>query len=138
LSSNDDTLGRKDSQTAQETHEHHQTDRHGITSLSSSKVPSADYGLFGINQTLGHDPNQARMVSRETGLQDSSTAASLPQNATFDIDFANFSNVMQAPQISSQNNGSRYADMLDPFSGYDIPFWFEQDQYWDIFQNFDG
>jgi hypothetical protein len=120
-----------------ETHERHQTDPYAIESLSSDEVPSSDYGLFSINRTLEQTPNQAPMVSRGIQLQHIPTTASLSQNATSDTDFASFSNTMQAQQISSQNNDFRYADMPDPFSGYDIPFWFEQDQYWDIFQNFD-
>jgi hypothetical protein len=26
------------------------------------------------------------------------------------------------------------SNSLDPFSGFDIPFWFEQDQHWDVLQ----
>jgi hypothetical protein len=136
-SSSDDALGCRDSHTDLETHERHVPDSYAIDSLSSDKVPSADYGLFGINQTHERTSNQAPMVSRSTQLQHTPATVSLSQNATFDMDFASFSNTMQAQQINSQDNGFRYADMLDPFSGYDIPFWFEQDQYWDIFQNFD-
>jgi hypothetical protein len=137
LSSSHDTLGCRGPHSDLKTHERHQTDPYAIDSLSSDKILSADYGLFGINQTLEQTLSQAPMASRDVQLQHTPGTVSLSHNATVDIDFASFSNTMQAEQISSQNNGFRYANMLDPFSGYDIPFWFEQDQYWDIFQNFD-
>jgi hypothetical protein len=37
--------------------------------------------------------------------------------------------------LVDQGNDPGYLDMLDPFSGFDIPFWFEQDQHWDVFQD---
>jgi hypothetical protein len=131
LPSNDDLLGCEDVKAYQQTREHHHVHNHDATSRSSDNVPSADYGLFGISQPLEQEPNKPRVVNRDMQLQDTPTATFLSQNTTFGHD------AMHLQQINSENSGSRYADMVDPFSGYDIPFWFEQDQYWDIFQNFD-
>jgi hypothetical protein len=131
LPSNDDLLGCGDAKARQHTREHHHAYNHTATSLSSDRVPTADYGLFGISQSLEQEPNEARVVGRDMQLQDTPAAEFLSQNTTFGHDAMHFQ------QTSSEISGSRYADMVDPFSGYDIPFWFEQDQYWDIFQNFD-
>jgi hypothetical protein len=51
-------------------------------------------------------------------------------------DPATFSNIMQGSQMFNQNTEAASFGTLDPFSGFDIPFWFEQDQHWDFFQDF--
>jgi hypothetical protein len=137
LSSNhNDTFGYGDTQVYRETHKQGHFYTHPAT-LVSDTVPNADYGQCGISQPLDHHPNELPMASRDIQLQDSTTAALLPQDVTFDHDNGNSSNAMYGHPINSQTSGSREANLIDPFSGFDIPFWFEQDQYWDIFQNLD-
>ncbi|KAH7083352.1 fungal-specific transcription factor domain-containing protein [Paraphoma chrysanthemicola] len=43
---------------------------------------------------------------------------------------------MNENYVFEQDLNAGLAQNPDPFSGFDIPFWFDQDQHWDIFQDF--
>jgi hypothetical protein len=109
---------------------------HAPTSASDT-VPKTDYGLSGISPSLAPDLNEARVVPRDVQLQNSPAAALLPQFSALEHGHTHSSDAIYGQQINSQTSGPRNADVIDPFSGFDIPFWFEQDQYWDVFQNFE-
>jgi hypothetical protein len=68
-----------------------------------------------------------------------------PRNVGFDFDSAN--NLNHNTTLSSGHDSywnfflgteaadassSGYSNGLDPFSGFDIPFWFDQEQHWDF------
>jgi hypothetical protein len=109
--------------------------------LSSTGIPNAnDDASFGVS-SVSQPQNQAPIeVSSAWG----DVPAHLPQGSTM-------SNIR--PHDSAYNSGNVLFDSflfdntalgqdgnpgaLDPFSRFDIPFWFEEDQYWNIFQNLD-
>jgi len=99
----------------------------------------ADYGLPGINQS---NDEQTGGTASTSGIvfpgqaQGEAMGAPRHRSATFDDDDTTFDSILQGDHTFDQGFGSGNLDALDPFSGFDIPFWFEQDQHWDIFQDF--
>jgi hypothetical protein len=89
-----------------------------------------DYSMFGYNLETNEPLLPAGQVPQE--LQ-----SPLLHTTTFDDGSATFSEFMQGGQAFSQSSDIGNLYNLDPFSGFDIPFWFEQDQYWDILQTTD-
>lgn len=62
-------------------------------------------------------------------------------NTAADISTQDVNNIASSDFLNTQDSSEpcNYYGMysgLDPFSGFDIPFWFEQDQHCDIFQDF--
>lgn len=97
----------------------------------------ADYGIPGMESS--HSQPVAEPVSAAENVsswQQQSEAVDVHRNTQFDHDSMTFSNILQGSQPFDQSFGTGSLDALDPFSGFDIPFWFEQDQHWDIFQDF--
>lgn len=95
----------------------------------------AGYGLLGISQTHNVDPSGKSHASGDVQPQSLGADQLRQEDVYYDYDSATFSNAMQGHQ-SHQESNQGYLDILDPFNGFDIPFWFEQDQHWDVFQNF--
>jgi hypothetical protein len=93
-------------------------------------VSNADYSMVGYNQRTNEPLLPTGPVLQ--GLQPSTL-----NSTTFDSGSAAFSDFMQGGQGLGQSSDPGNPLNLDPFSGFDIPFWFEQDQYWDILQNSD-
>jgi hypothetical protein len=92
----------------------------------------AGYGLHGIIQSRQGGAGAQSQSSSDTQMQSASANQPRQQDGSYGYDSTTFSNVMQ----TQQDNNQGYLDILDPFNGFDIPFWFEQDQHWDVFQNF--
>ena len=113
------------------------------TTLAAGFIPRtesiADYGLPGINQSndeqIGGTTSTSEIVFPGQS-QGEAMGAPKHRNATFDDDDTTFYSILQGDHTFDQGFGSGDLDALDPFSGFDIPFWFEQDQHWDIFQDF--
>jgi hypothetical protein len=95
----------------------------------------AGYGLHGISQSQEGAPSGRLQSSSDTQMQNPGTDQSRQQDASYGHDSSTFDNIMQGQQ-SQQESNQGYLDILDPFNGFDIPFWFEQDQHWNVFQNF--
>jgi hypothetical protein len=89
-----------------------------------------DYSMFGYNLETNEPLLSAMQVPQE--LQ-----SPLLRTTTFDDGSVAFSDFLQGGQGFGQSSDIENHYNLDPFSGFDIPFWFEQDQYWDILQNTD-
>jgi hypothetical protein len=109
-----------------------------VAEVVPGTMSNADYGMLGISEAHIHESNG---TSQPTGNEPSglpqvmTSTTSTQRNTTFDNDSTVFSNFMHGRQDLNQSGDSGNLDILDPFSGFDIPFWFEQDQYWDIFQD---
>ncbi|KAH7396899.1 fungal-specific transcription factor domain-containing protein [Phaeosphaeria sp. MPI-PUGE-AT-0046c] len=89
---------------------------------------NAEYSLLGIEQPIEQIPNKLRGST-------SPERQSAP-NTAFGIDTTSVDNAFIGDQVRGEEYNLTNFDALDPFSGYDIPFWLEQDQDWDIFQDF--
>ncbi|KAF2830534.1 hypothetical protein CC86DRAFT_162661 [Ophiobolus disseminans] len=126
---------------------HSHQNAHGGTTDTATLAPEspphtesiADYGLSGtghtIDQTLdGVASTGGDVLSWQSQSED--IAAQRHRNNTLDVDLTAFNSVLQGDQPFHQGFGTGNVDALDPFSGFDIPFWFEQDQHWDVFQDF--
>jgi hypothetical protein len=105
-----------------------------VSEAATHTVSSTDYNMSSYNQRHYEDFVDSSLPS-ERVLQD--LPPTTQQAATFDNSSAAFSDFMQGGQTLDQNSDQGNLYNLYPFSGFDIPFWFEQDQYWDILQNFD-
>ncbi|KAH8730711.1 fungal-specific transcription factor domain-containing protein [Phaeosphaeriaceae sp. PMI808] len=104
--------------------------------------PNADYGLSSISGV--HD--RALPSLDKTPLTGSGLFSGQPQNVTgnlssqtyFNSSLENngddFSTLMLGHPLTNQGINLGNLDHLDPFSGFDIPFWFEHDQHSDIFR----
>ncbi|KAL5115851.1 hypothetical protein ACEQ8H_006253 [Pleosporales sp. CAS-2024a] len=80
-------------------------------------------GLDPVQQENFHGSSQSSQLS-------SSTMDSLKQqDGTYAPGTVPFNSFVQDHRLGQDSN-SGYPDTLDPFSGFDIPFWFEQDQQW--------
>jgi hypothetical protein len=83
----------------------------------------------GLSSTCGDiciDPSQA-----------SATSTMGPSNSALDNSNVLFRDFLHDSPGPGQDDNLEAFDVLDPFSGFDIPFWFEEDQDWNIFQNLD-
>jgi hypothetical protein len=113
-----------------------------VATSASEVVPgtmsNADYGMLGISEAHMHESDG---TSQPTGNEPSglpqvmTSTTSTQKNTALNNDSTVFSNFMHGRQDLNQSGDPGNLDILDPFSGFDIPFWFEQDQYWDIFQD---
>ncbi|KAH6529959.1 hypothetical protein HBI07_172370 [Parastagonospora nodorum] len=93
------------------------------------------YGLAGIDQADQGYPFGALRTAGDMQLHDSLLHDWGQQDSPYDPEVATFSTFLNS-HLESQGDGPGYLDALDPFSGFDIPFWFEQDQHWDVFQDY--
>jgi hypothetical protein len=69
--------------------------------------------------------------------QNPNYTASRPEIFAFGDSNMPLNDILDSGLALGQPNDPGTFDALDPFSGFDIPFWFEQDQYWNVFQDFD-
>ncbi|OAL06411.1 hypothetical protein IQ06DRAFT_78932 [Phaeosphaeriaceae sp. SRC1lsM3a] len=88
----------------------------------------AEYGLLGIEQ-----PDGVSSIVADENVH--SEQQSVP-NITLATGPASSNDVFSGYQLPGEERDIINFDALDPFSGFDIPFWLEQDQNWDIFQDF--
>ena len=90
-----------------------------------------EYGLFGIDSSANsNNPHSGQsQASYYTTLR--------PQDFMVDDSNAQLNEILGGGLPAGQSSDQGTFDALDPFSGFDIPFWFEQDQNWNIFQDFD-
>jgi hypothetical protein len=95
----------------------------------------AGYGLHGISRSHQGAPSGRLQSSSDTHMQNLGVNQPRQQDGSYGYENPSFNNVIQGQQ-SQQETNQGYLDILDPFNGFDIPFWFEQDQHWDVFQNF--
>lgn len=95
------------------------------------------YGLAGISQPEQGYPFGAFRTAEDMQLHSSSLDDWRQQDDPYMYvsDNASFSSFLDS-HLESQGDNTGYLDVLDPFSGFDIPFWFEQDQHWDVFQDY--
>ncbi|KAI4698439.1 hypothetical protein J4E81_005662 [Alternaria sp. BMP 2799] len=61
---------------------------------------------------------------------DSSATSNLNHNATF-LEHNSYWNIFVGTEGANASS-AEYSNGLDPFSGFDIPFWFDQEQHWDF------
>ncbi|KAI4656841.1 uncharacterized protein J4E78_006732 [Alternaria triticimaculans] len=61
---------------------------------------------------------------------DSSATGDLNHNATF-LEHNSYWNIFVGTEGANASS-TEYSNGLDPFSGFDIPFWFDQEQHWDF------
>ena len=102
----------------------------------TTRTASAD-GNPGVSQAEAQQPEVAASTSGTPfQWQSQDSATSTHNTAFFDDNFAALNTVLQSGLPFDQGHGPIPPDGLDPFSEFDIPFWFEQDQEWDIFQDF--
>lgn len=50
----------------------------------------------------------------------------------FDFGNSEWSDYLQANELLDSNMSLPQLDSVDPYVGFDIPFWLGQDQYWDM------
>jgi hypothetical protein len=53
----------------------------------------------------------------------------------FDLGGTEWSNFIQANETLGLDVSLPQGDGIDPYIGFDIPFWLGQDQYWDMLQD---
>jgi len=61
---------------------------------------------------------------------DSSATSNQNHNATFH-EHNSYWNIFVGTEGANASS-TEYSNGLDPFSGFDIPFWFDQEQHWDF------
>jgi hypothetical protein len=88
----------------------------------------------GPTHTMQHMTNNAtRDIEAWPKHADSAATSNLHYDTTvFDVQDNDWDAFMGAINASDGMLGD--ANGLDPFSGFDIPFWFEQDQHWELLQ----
>jgi fermentation-respiration switch protein FrsA (DUF1100 family) len=90
-----------------------------------------EYGLFGIDSS-------ANLNNPHSGQSQAPYYTALrPQDFMADDSNTQLNEILGGGLPAGQSSDQGAFDALDPFSGFDIPFWFEQDQNWNIFQDFD-
>jgi hypothetical protein len=85
------------------------------------------------NVTINHLPDSAYPRQRSTTITTAGVSTA-PADGNANEDSFIFNHMMHRYEALDQNNAFTY-DALDPFSGFDIPFWFEQDQLGNFMQN---
>ncbi|EUC43243.1 hypothetical protein COCMIDRAFT_38777 [Bipolaris oryzae ATCC 44560] len=119
------------------------------TRYASAVAPSGDMGEDGVTGTsynvsqtssIQHDPLHLDKNSR--GTADNQELAANPDSEllagsggvepTFGMD----DNYWNTYMTMEETGGMTFSNLngLDPFSGFDIPFWFDQEQHWDFTQ----
>jgi hypothetical protein len=83
---------------------------------------TADYGATMTGPMFGADITYSATNNFESDLSNLHTS-----NQEWDYFTASNQPFSHAAMLGGHGN-------LDPFSGFDIPFWFEQDQHWDMLQ----
>ena len=86
-----------------------------IASVAPSASPNANYQVEGATQPL------------ETPLNSNNLNAPI-----FDFGTSEWSDFLQANQSLAPNAQLSPLDSIDPYIGFDIPFWLGQDQYFDM------
>jgi hypothetical protein len=110
------------------------------SALSSTGIPNTDddtsFGMSGVSQPQSQAPIEVSSAWGDvpTHLPQSSTMPSTRSHDSAYSDNVLFDSFLFDNTAPSQDGN---LGALDPFSRFDIPFWFEEDQYWDIFQNLD-
>ena len=94
-----------------------------------------DYGLIGTKQHIDHVQTASGGRLPLERLQGSALTTTLAPNTTINEN-TTFHDIFQNPRLPGQDSTFSTLDTLDPFTGFDIPFWLEQDHDWDIFQDF--
>lgn len=93
------------------------------------------YGLAVIEQPEQGYPFGPLRAAGDMQLHGSSLDDLRQQDSLYVSEDATFSRFLDS-HLESRGDNTGYLDLLDPFSGFDIPFWFEQDQHWDVFQDY--
>jgi hypothetical protein len=96
---------------------------------------NSDYGLLGIGQDGRSYLDTMTRSNEDTQPQTWTANESRQQDIAYN-NVASPSSFLPGHLVDPGNDPG-YLDILDPFSGFDIPFWFEQDQHWDLFQNYE-
>lgn len=100
---------------------------------------AADYSLPTVPQASERESHQAPPTRGNILSWNSHPEPSAPPDYHFNAlgsDSTAFNSILPGNHTFNQNVDAASFNTLDPFSGFDIPFWFEQDQHWDIFQDF--
>lgn len=107
------------------------TGEHGVTSTSCNALPisSIQYDPIHPYKTpRGTAEDQERVANPDSGL----LAGSGGVEPIFGIDDSYWNTYMAMEGTGGMAFSS--PNGLDPFSGFDIPFWFDQEQHWDFTQ----
>lgn len=76
------------------------------------------------------DPHHDAQYPPCNAAFDSSATGDLNHNATF-LEHNSYWNIFVGTEGANASS-TEYSNGLDPFSGFDIPFWFDQEQHWDF------
>lgn len=107
------------------------TGEDGVTSISCNDFPTS---------SIQHDPIHPDKISRGT-VEDQERAANPDSELLagsggvepiFGIDDSYWNTYMTMEGTGGMTFSN--PNSLDPFSGFDIPFWFDQEQHWDFTQ----
>lgn len=98
---------------------------------TQDQASNPGYGLFDIDSSANsnHPHSGQSQAPHYTAFR--------TQDFTADENNIQLNDILSGGLAAGQPSDQRAFDALDPFSGFDIPFWFEQDQNWNIFQDFD-
>ncbi|KAI4924166.1 uncharacterized protein J4E92_007247 [Alternaria infectoria] len=92
-----------------------------------------------------HDPDRATSIIAKLGQWwndvedyidpdsrsfDSNATSNMNHTATF-LEHNSYWNIFVGTEGANASS-TEYSNGLDPFSGFDIPFWFDQEQHWDF------
>jgi hypothetical protein len=88
----------------------------------------------GDTVVINHLPDSAYPGQRSTTHTNVGVSTE-PADANIGNDFFILNHMMHKYEALAQNNAFTAYDELDPFSGFDIPFWFEQDQHGNSMQD---
>ncbi|KAJ8118776.1 hypothetical protein OPT61_g319 [Boeremia exigua] len=101
--------------------------------VDSSAAPSAAGGLTSSTDALTQTSSAPQLIEN---LQATDNATFVPNNSVnapvFDFGSSEWSDFLQANETLDASAPLPQVDGLDPYIGFDIPFWLGQDQYWDM------
>jgi hypothetical protein len=112
-----------------------------ISSGGTVRYPShiAVYGLSEMaqaNDRANARPSASGGNEFPAPSHDAATDVMRQHSALYESDDDVFNIFMNENYPLDQNFSAGISQNPDPFSGFDIPFWFDQDQHWDIFHDF--
>jgi hypothetical protein len=76
-------------------------------------------------------PDHELQYQSSSAAFDYTATSNLTQDATLSDEHDSYWNIFLGKE-GADASFSGYSNDLDPFSGFDIPFWFDQEQHWDF------
>jgi hypothetical protein len=116
-------------QTANETTSSGDTNDNVVTSMSHTAIPASSIqnNSLPTDKTSGESREDQDGVTN-SGFEPLGEAAGV--GPTFGVDSSYW--ITNFETEVSENMTFLNPNSLDPFSGYDIPFWFDQEEYWNF------